>query len=192
MQVIGLTGSIASGKSTVLAICKELGAAVVDVDALVHQLLAEDQVAINSVAEQFPEALEDGAINRKILGEIVFADDDKLEKIEAILHPLAKNAMQTWIEQQQHAGYKYAVIEVPLLFETGWQNAFSAVMVAVANADTITIRAMARPGMTKEKLKSILACQWPQGKKRALADFVIDTKMSKAEIKQQLENYFAA
>lgn len=178
--IIGLTGSIGMGKSTVAAQFASLGIEVLSADAIVHALLAKGGAAAEAVGRQFPEAAQNGAINRQALGNIVFGDREKLKLLESILHPLVVAEENRFIERKRGEKAKYAVLEIPLLYETGAEKRCDAVVVVTAPSFLQKYRVLKRPGMTKERLACILSQQMPDGEKRARADFIVQTGLGKA------------
>lgn len=172
-MVIGLTGGIASGKSVIAARLREHGIAVLDADAVVHALLAGE--AKSEVALHFPDAVEKGELNRATLGRIVFSNDEKLKQLEGILHPKVRAAEEAFIAEQRAKGAKIAVLEVPLLFETGADSLCDATLVATAPEAVRIARAMQRPHMNEAKLEATLARQLPEDVRARRADYTIDT-----------------
>jgi dephospho-CoA kinase len=187
MIILGLTGSIGMGKSTVVAQFKQCGATVVDADALVHQLLSPKGAAFAAVAEVFPQAVENGQINRQILGKNVFAEDTALAVLESILHPLTFAAMVGQAQQARLLGAKIVVMEVPLLFEKGFDVLCDAVAVVTAPTFIQRQRVLKRKGMTAQKLQQILRHQLPDAEKRKRADAVIHTGLGKAHSFRQVQ-----
>ncbi len=185
--VLGITGSIAMGKSTVARIFAEFGAKVSDADALVHQLLEEDVSLIANIAQAFPDAVEGGIINRAILGQQVFADDAKLKELEQLLHPKIRAKNLQLIEQAKQEGLKLLVQDIPLLFETGAEAMCDAVLVVTASPEIQRERVMAREGMTEEKFAQILAHQMPDAEKRQRADYIINTSSGMETARAQVE-----
>lgn len=173
--ILGITGSIAMGKSTVACMFAEFGAMVSDADALVHQILEEDTELITAIGKQFPNAVIDGVVNRLALGREVFADDAKLKELEKLLHPKIRAKNVALIEQAKAKDCKLLVQDIPLLFETGADEMCDAVLVVTANADIQRARVLSREGMTEEKFEQILNRQMPDAEKREKADYIIDT-----------------
>ena len=176
MIVLGLTGSIGMGKSTTAAMFRELGAAVHDSDAEVAALDAPGGAAVAPVLAEFPQARgSDGGLDRAALSRVIAAAPDALVRLEAIVHPLVREARDAFMEKNRKAGTALVVFDVPLLFETGADRLVDKVAVVSAPAETQRARVMARPGMTEDKFRTILARQVSDAEKRARADFVIDT-----------------
>ncbi|MGD9785523.1 MAG: dephospho-CoA kinase [Hyphomicrobiaceae bacterium] len=173
MIVIGLTGSIGMGKSTAAARFRELGIAVFDADAQVHELYRG--AAVPEIERAFPGTTRDGAVDRaKLLAELM-RQPDGFKRLEAIVHPLVRGAERAFLTEQHAAGAMAAVLEIPLLFETGGDKLVDATVVVSAPAEAQRARVLARPGMTDAKLDEILARQMSDGEKRARADFVVET-----------------
>jgi len=175
MIKIGLTGSIGMGKSTVLKMFGDLGAAVWDADAAVHRLYEKDGAAVAPIAGAFPGAVKDGVIDRPALAGLVLNDAASIERLEAIVHPLVWRDREEFMDSAARAGAPAVVLDIPLLFENGMDAFFDAVVVVSAPAAVQRERVLARSGMTAEKLDAILARQTPDEEKRKRADYVIDT-----------------
>jgi dephospho-CoA kinase len=173
MIVLGLTGSIGMGKSTTARMFAEAGVPVHDSDEAVHRLYAGKATPLVEAA--FPGTSVAGVVDRAKLGAHVFGDAAALKRLEAIIHPLVRADADAFLARHRNAGESIAVLDIPLLFETGGRNRVDKVVVVTAPADTQRARVLARPGMTEEKLASILARQVPDAEKRRQADFVVDT-----------------
>ena len=173
MFIIGLTGSVGMGKSTTARLFAEQGVPVHDADAVVHQLYEGEAVA--AIEAAFPGATARGKVDRSRLAVLVLDDPSALKRLEAIVHPLVQAAEQELLAQAQARGEKVAVLDIPLLFETGGDRRVDAVVVASAPTQIQQARVLARPGMTWEKLEAILRKQMPDDEKRRRADFVVDT-----------------
>jgi dephospho-CoA kinase len=175
MKIVGLTGSIAMGKSTAARLFRRVRVPVHDADAAIHALLDKGGAGVGPVARAFPGVERDGAIDRAALGCIVFADPAALAKLEAILHPPAARAREAFLARHRRNRTKRVVLDVPLLFETGGEKRCDLVVVVSASAALQRMRALARPDMTEAKLAGILARQMPDGLKRRRADIVAIT-----------------
>lgn len=175
MLVVGLTGSIAMGKSETARMFARLGHPVFCADAIVHRLYAKGGAAVPLVGREFPAALTSGGVDRERLAAIVTSDRSKLARLEAIVHPLVRAEERAFLAAAERSGARLAVLDIPLLFETGRDKDVDAVVVVSAPKDVQRSRAMARPGMTGEKFEAILARQVPDSEKRRRADFVIDS-----------------
>jgi dephospho-CoA kinase len=179
VRILGLTGSIGMGKSTAAAMFRHDGIAVHDADAAVHDLLRRGGAAVPAVAQAFPEAVRDGAVDRKALGALVFGKPEALRRLEAILHPLVRRRMRRFLQQAGRRGDRLVVLDIPLLFETGGERFCDAVAVVSAPRLLQRQRVLARPGMTREKFAAILAAQMPDREKRRRADQVVPTGLGR-------------
>ena len=173
MIVLGLTGSIGMGKSTVEGFFAEAGVPVHDADATVHRLYAG--AAVPAIESAFPGTTVDGKVDRTRLAEQVLGDPAALKRLETIVHPLVRRDEEQFLRDAEAAGAAVAVLNIPLLFETGGDQRCDAVVVVSAPFETQRQRVMARPDMTQEKFASLLAKQMPDAEKRRRADFVVDT-----------------
>lgn len=180
MIIIGLTGGIATGKSTVARQFEKLGAAVYDADRAVHRLLAKGGAGVAPVGKAFPKARVNDAIDRKTLSAEVFGKPAALKRLERILHPLVWKEERAFLTRAQRRGRKFAVLEIPLLFETGADARCDYVVLTWAPSHVQKRRALSRSGMSEEKLRAILARQMPHALRRRNADFVIHTGLGKA------------
>lgn len=195
MVILGLTGSIGMGKSTAAGMFRYLGVPVHDADASVHQLMMPDGAAFEPIVSAFPDVLKDGRIDRQILGAIVFADSDAMKRLEAILHPLVRDAENRFLRRFRLAQRSMVVLDIPLLFETAGEKRCDHVAVVSAPKFIQRQRVMLRSGMTAAKFSAILAKQMPDREKRRKADFIIPTGLGRAvtfatirAIVDQLEN----
>ncbi len=175
MILLGLTGSIGMGKSTTTAMFADHGAVVWNADHAVHALYATGGAAVGPIAEAFPGVVVDGAIDRQRLAEALGNDESAFRRLETIVHPLVAAGRMADLEAARAAKVRLAVLDIPLLFETGGDRAVDAVVVVTADADTQRRRVLARPGMTPERFEAILARQLPDAEKRRRADFIVDT-----------------
>ncbi|TPK59793.1 MULTISPECIES: dephospho-CoA kinase [unclassified Mesorhizobium] len=185
MIVLGLTGSIGMGKSTTAKMFAEAGVPVHDSDETVHRLYAGKAAPLVEAA--FPGTTGAGGVDRAKLGARVLGDAAALKRLEAIIHPLVRADADAFLARNRVAGAPLAVLDIPLLFETGGRDRVDKVVVVTAPAEVQRQRVLARPGMSEEKLASILASQVPDAQKRRQADFVIDTSQgldaARAEVK---------
>ena len=188
MIVIGLTGSIGMGKSTVARQCALLGAKTLSSDDVVHKLMQPNGRAFAAVSSTFPEAVENGRIDRKKLGAIVFSAEKKLRALEKILHPLVVEEEEKFARAQKKLGARVVVFDIPLLFETGGDARMDMTLLATAPAFIQAQRVLARPGMTREKFTSIRAKQMPDAEKRSRADVIIHTSLGKAASMRQIKS----
>jgi dephospho-CoA kinase len=173
MFVLGLTGSIGMGKSTTSGVFRGLGIPVHDADATVHRLYAG--AAVGPIGAAFPGVVVDGQVDRTRLGAVVLKDGVAMKRLEAIVHPLVGAAERAFCDRMRAGGHALAVLDIPLLLETGAERRVDAVAVVSASADVQRQRVLGRPGMTEEKLAAILARQMPDADKRARAHFVIES-----------------
>ncbi len=171
---VGLTGSIGMGKSTTADMFREAGVPVLDSDRIVHDLYRAAAVA--PIEAAFPGVTVEGAIDRGRLAARVLGNPEALEKLEGIVHPLVWAARDQFLKEQGEKGTRIVVYDVPLLFETGADRTVDAIVVVSAPEDVQKARVLARPGMTEEKFRTILAKQVPDAEKRARADFVVHTE----------------
>lgn len=185
MIVIGLTGSIAMGKSTAAAMLARMGLPMHDADAVVHGLLARGGAAVPAIEAAFPGVVVDGAVDRPTLGKIVFDDAKQLKRLESIVHPLVKQVTQRFLARHRRARQPAVVLNVPLLLEGGADHCD---VVAVVSAPFFIQRqrVLTRPGMTVAKFRGILARQMADAEKRRRADFVIPTGQGKAVTRRHL------
>lgn len=175
MILLGLTGSIGMGKSTTARLFRELGAPVWDADAAVHALYGPDGAAVGLIEAAFVGTTGQTGVDRVRLGERLRDEPGQLRRLEAIVHPLLAGDRAAFLQAADRDGASVAVLDVPLLFETGMDAAMDAVVAVSAPAEMQRARVMARPGMTEATLMTLLARQTPDAEKRARADFVIDT-----------------
>ncbi len=173
MIVIGLTGSIGMGKSTTAKMFAKAGVPVHDSDAAVHRLYAG--AAAPLIEQAFPGTVREGTVDRPALAARVLGDPAALKRLETIVHPLVRADADAFLARCRDAGAPVAVMDIPLLFETGGRDRVDKVVVVTAPADVQRSRVLARPGMTAEKFEAILAKQVPDADKRRMADFVVDT-----------------
>jgi dephospho-CoA kinase len=173
MIVLGLTGSIGMGKSTAADFFAEAGVPVHDADAVVHRLYAGEAAPLIEAA--FPGTTAGGSVDRTLLAKRVLGDPAALKRLEAIVHPLVRREEERFLAQAEAAGTAVAVLNIPLLFESGAERRCDAVAVVSAPAEMQRERVMARPGMTEEKFTGLLAKQMPDAEKRRRADFVVDS-----------------
>ncbi len=190
MIIAGLTGSIGMGKSTVGAMFGDLGAAVLDSDAIVHKLYERDGRAVEPVSCVFPDAIVDGAVDRALLSRFVIGHPDAMKKLEAIVHPLVKDEQKIFIETARDEGKPMVLLDIPLLFETGAQDRFDHIIVVSSPASIQRKRVLSRSGMTDDKFEQLLSRQMPDAEKREKANTVIDTSGDlEATRKQVLKIY---
>lgn len=186
MIVLGLTGSIGLGKSTTAQMFRDAGAPVWDADAAVHALYGPGGAALGAMAAAFPGVVRPYGVDRALLGERLHGDPEALRKLEEIVHPLLLGDREAFLGWARQAGHEVAVIDVPLLLETGLDLTVDAVVVVSAPEAVQRERVMARNGMTAERLDTLLARQMPDAEKRARADFVIDTARGMDAAREQV------
>ncbi|KKB76236.1 dephospho-CoA kinase [Devosia limi DSM 17137] len=190
MWRIGITGSIATGKSTVLDAFRTLGVPVFSADAAVAELYAGEAVA--AVEALFPGVAIDGVIDRNLLAQRLAADPSGFKRLEAVVHPLVRARIKDFMDKAEQSGAALAVVEVPLLFESGYDYGFDAVGVTFVDEAIQRQRVLARPGMTVEKLDTILARQLPQAEKKARATYLFDTGGTLAQTQAMVRALVAA
>jgi len=188
--VLGLTGSIGMGKSATAAVFRRLGVPVHDADAAVHALYRGAAVPLIEAA--FPGTTARGEVDRARLGAEVIGRPERLKALEAIVHPLVRAEEEAFLAAARRDGAPFAVLDIPLLFETGGEARCDAVLVVTAPADVQRGRVLARPGMTAEKFEAILAKQMPDEAKRRRAHFLVDTSRGFASAEAQVRSILEA
>jgi dephospho-CoA kinase len=173
MLILGLTGSIGMGKSTTAKLFSEAGVPVYDADATVH-LIYEGEAA-PAIEAAFPGTVVNGKVDRTLLSPKVVHDAEAMKRLESIVHPMLRAHHQKFLDDAERSGAPVAVVDIPLLYETGGEKRVDAVVVVTTAPDVQRERILARDGMTPEKLDAILAKQLPDEEKRKRADFVVDT-----------------
>lgn len=172
MIILGLTGSIGMGKSTTAGFFRELGVPVWDADQATHRLYAQGGAAVVPLAEIYPAALADGCISRPALKAIIARDRDALSRIESVVHPLVAADRQAFVAA---SSADLVVLDIPLLFEKGYQDQVDRVLLVTAPPELQRQRVMARPGMTIDIFEQLLSRQMPDRDKRARADHILET-----------------
>jgi dephospho-CoA kinase len=173
MLILGLTGALAMGKSTVASMFAEAGVAVFDADRAVHALYGG--AAAPLVEAAFPGTVRQGAVDRAALGARVVGDDKAMARLEAIVHPLVHEAENEFRARAAAAGHRIALLDIPLLFETGGENRVDATVVVTAGAEIQRQRLLDREGMDADRLAALMARQMSDADKRARAHFIVDT-----------------
>jgi len=191
MVILGLTGSIAMGKSATAQMFRRLGVPVHDSDAEVHKLMARGGAAVTAVETAFPGVAQNGAVDRAALGARVFGKPDELKKLERILHPMVARSREKFLRRQMLRGTRVVVYDIPLMFEVGADELCDAVVVVSAPRFLQRQRVLRRPGMSEERLASILARQMPDTEKRRRADFVVPTGLGRAETLRHIKQIIA-
>jgi dephospho-CoA kinase len=189
MFVIGLTGSIAMGKTTTAKLFAEEGVPVHDADATVHRLYEGEASGLIEAA--FPGSTKGGRVDRTALGKQVVGDAPALRRLEAIVHPLVRNAETKFLKDAERAGAKVAVLDIPLLFETGGDARVDAIVVVSAPEPMQRSRALER-GLSLEQLEALLVRQMPDAEKRRRADFVVDSGQGIEHARTQVRQILAA
>lgn len=175
MKTIGLTGSIGMGKSTTAAMFAEAGVPVYDADAEVHRIYARGGAAVAPLEAAFPGVVKDGAVDRAALGARVLGDNDAMDRLNRIVHPLLGASRADFFRKAEESGADMVVLDIPLLFETGGERNVDAVVVVSAPAHIQRARVLEREGMSEARLDGILARQMADAEKRARAHYVVDT-----------------
>jgi len=189
MFILGLTGSIGMGKTTTARFFAEAGVPVHDADAVVHWLY--DGEAAPAIEAAFPGTTAGGKVDRAKLSARVVGDPAALRRLEAIVHPLVRQAETRFLAEAEKKGAPVAVLDIPLLFETGGGERVDAIVTVTAPADVQRARVLQRPGLTEEKLEALIANQLPDAEKRRRADFIVDTSQgfdsARAQVKDILQ-----
>ena len=183
--VLGLTGSVGMGKSTVARMFARLGVPVFDADVIVHGLQGPGGALVESIEHAFPGTTGPKGVDRAELGRRVFGDPAALARLEEIVHPAVRAKREEFL--LEHAGAPLVVFDIPLLFEKGALDEVDAVLVVSAPPDVQRARVLARPGMSPERFAEVLALQLPDAEKRARADYLIDTGCPIAETEAAVE-----
>ncbi len=181
--VIGLTGSIGMGKSTTSAMFAELGIPVWDADATVHQLYQSGETGAVAIAEIVPVAVGTNGVDREVLKREIAKLPDLLQQIEGVIHPLVQAHRKQFIKTAES---DIVLCDIPLLLETGSQDAFDCVVVVTASAEIQKARVLDRPGMTEAHFASILSRQMPDAEKRQKADYLVDTSTGLQDAQEQV------
>ena len=199
MKIIGLTGSIAAGKSTVAGWIRDLGIAIHDADAAVHQLMSPHGAAVDAILSEFELDLAghdignlEKGINRQALGNYVFARPHARQQLESVLHPLVRQNRDEFLDKHRASGALAVVLDVPLLFETGGDAVCDHIIVVHASEATTAKRALTRAGMTPSKLKAILALQMPVDEKKKRADLCLNSDLQPDVTRQDLIEWLVA
>ncbi|MFC5422165.1 dephospho-CoA kinase [Bosea eneae] len=188
--LLGLTGSIGMGKSTTSAMFRAAGVPVHDADQAVHDLYAG--AAVPQIEAAFPGTTTNGVVDRARLSAAVLGRPEALTKLEAIIHPLVRAKEQAFLVEARRSGATVAVLDIPLLLETGAEGRYDAVVVVTAPAEVQRKRVLGRPGMTEEKFAAILARQMPDAEKRRRAHFLVDTSHGLMAAERQVRSILNA
>ena len=186
MLLIGLTGSIGMGKSETAKMFRAEGVPVYDADAAVHKLYEKGGKAVKPIRAAFPSAIIDDAVDRKALSRCVIGLPDEMKKLEAIVHPLVGEAQIDFLRENMEAGREMAVLDIPLLYETGGETRVDVVVVVSAPYDIQKTRVLARPDMDEAKFAAIHAKQVPDEEKRKRADFVVESDKGLDHAREQV------
>ncbi|MAU61214.1 MAG: dephospho-CoA kinase [Parvibaculum sp.] len=186
MLLIGLTGSIGMGKSETAKMFRAEGVPVYDADAAVHKLYEKGGKAVEPIRAAFPSAIIDDAVDRKALSRCVIGLPDEMKKLEAIVHPLVGEAQIDFLRENMEAGREMAVLDIPLLYETGGETRVDVVVVVSAPYDIQKTRVLARPDMDEAKFAAIHAKQVPDEEKRKRADFVVESDKGLDHAREQV------
>jgi dephospho-CoA kinase len=190
MRVLGLTGSIGMGKSTTAKLFAEAGVPVYDADATVHMVYEGE--AAPAIEAAFPGTTVDGKVDRNRLSAQLVQDPVAIRRLEQIVHPMLRAYHQKFLEDAEQSGAAVAVVDVPLLFETGGEKRVDAVVVVTTDPDIQRRRVLARDNMTSEMLDAILARQLPDPEKRRRADFLVDTSHGLDPVRDRIQEILAA
>ncbi len=190
MIILGLTGSIGMGKTTAAEMFRQMGAPVFDADHCVHELY--EGAAVGAIERAFPGVTRDGRVDRDALGAMVLGDAPALAKLEGVIHPMVRERRVEFLAKTRDTGARVAVLDLPLLLETGAEKEVDAVVVVTAKYSTQRQRVLARAGMSEEKLLSILDRQTPDGEKRQNAHFIVKTDHGFDAARRQIRAIVAA
>ena len=192
MKLIGLTGGVGSGKSTVAGVLRDLGAPVIDADEAAHAVYEPGTPGFDAVVEQFgPEYVREGRIDRNRLGRLVFDDEDARARLNAIVHPLVRDWMAERTRDAFEQGAEIVVQDVPLLYENGLEDLFSSVVLVYAPVEVQLQRLVRERGVPEERAQAMIAAQMPIEEKRRRAHHVIDNSSSREETRRQVEEMWA-
>src|SRR5882724_6952064 len=186
MIILGLTGSIGMGKSTTAKLFEEAGVPVYDADAAVHKIYEGE--AAPAIEAAFPGTTANGKVDRNKLSAKVVHDPAAMKRLEQIVHPMLGASRQKFLHDAERSGAPVAVVDVPLLFETGGEKRVDAVVVVTTSPEVQRERILGRPNMTEEKLQAILARQMPDAEKRKRAHFVVDTSHGLDPVRAQIRD----
>ncbi|TWW13123.1 dephospho-CoA kinase [Dellaglioa algida] len=191
--ILGLTGGIATGKSTVSHIFKNSNVPVIDADIIARQVVEPESETLKMIINEFGEKylMENGTLNRKKLGKLVFNDGVALEKLNGVIHPAIRKEILAQIQSYRKLGSPLIVLDMPLLFEESYQTICDAVMVVFVPEITQLKRLINRDGLTSAEARLRIKAQWPIQKKKDLADFVIDNSTTVAVTRGQVLNWLS-
>ena len=189
MIILGLTGSIGMGKSTVAKMFADEGVPVFDADAVVHRLQGPEGVLVAEIESHFPGTTGESGVDRTVLAERVLGEPDALARLEALVHPAVAREREAFLAG--HSDKPLVVLDIPLLFERGGAELVDKIAVVSADPEIQRLRTLARPGMTPEKFLRVLSHQMPDSEKRRRADFVVPTDCSMEETRDSVRRIVA-
>lgn len=189
MIVLGLTGSIGMGKTTIGGMFVDRGVPLISADEIVHNLYSGRAAPL--IEDAFPGATIDGVVDRDALSRMVLGNDSAMKRLEAIVHPMVHEEREKFVESARQAGARLVILDIPLLFETGGEAGVDRVLVVTCDEAIQRRRVLARPGMTEEKFEAIRSRQTPDAEKRRRADYVIDTSGTFADSESQVDRVLA-
>jgi dephospho-CoA kinase len=189
MLLLGLTGSIGTGKSTTAKMFAALGIPVNDADRVVHDLYTGEATPL--IEETFPGTTTNGVVDRNLLARKLIENPEGYRQLEAIVHPMVRKKEAEFVAAQREVGAPAVLLDIPLLFETGAEARVDKVIVVTCSPETQAERVLGRPGMTEEKYKSILARQVPDAEKRKRADFIVDSDHGLEAAQKQVRSILA-
>lgn len=192
-MIIGLTGGIATGKSTVANMLEKRGARIVDADKIAREIVLPGSPVLQQVASRFGQAIlqEDGSLNRKKLGDIIFSDPKAKKDLEQLLHPPIRNILRQRVQQYEEENPQGLVVaDIPLLFESGLQSMFPEIMVVYVPESVQLKRLMARNGLNESEARARIQNQWPIEDKKQLADVLIDNSGTLQETEEQIADFW--
>lgn len=192
MRVVGLTGGMGMGKSTVAALFRQAGIPVFDADAVVRQLQADHGAALGPIATLVPQAVSHGHLDRAILRRAVAETPGLLRQLERILHPMVRAAQRDFLTRHRRQGARCVLLDIPLLFETGGQRACDHVLLVSAPPRLQAERVARRRGLPKAEARRLMARQMPDARKRRLADTVIETGVTLGATQRQVRSLIKA
>lgn len=193
MITVGLTGGIASGKSTVAGFFRDLGAPLIDSDSIAHQSLSSSGAAFHAVVDAFGETIltDAGEIDRALLGRMVFSDGAQRELLNSIVHPVVEQRIAGLLDSYRQSAARAVIVDVPLLFEVGWESRFDLVALVFVSDAIQLERLVRRSGWPMEEARRRIEAQWPLHRKMEKADFIIDNSGTPGNTRVQVEAIWA-
>lgn len=189
MIVLGLTGSIGMGKTTIGGMFVNRGVPLISADEIVHNIYAGRAAPLIEAA--FPGSVIEGVVDRDVLSRFVLGNDNAMKRLEAIVHPLVHEEREKFVESARQDGARLVILDIPLLFETGGDASVDRILVVTCDEAVQRERVLARPGMTEEKFEAIKSRQTPDAEKRRRADYIIDTSGTFADSEAQVDKVLA-